>query len=365
MTFVLHEFSCILYPVRQILHLDLDAFFASVEVLLNPQLQDRPLIVAMGNPQGRGVVSTASYAARRYGVHSAMPLREAVRLCPEAVIIPVRHHVYAEYSHRVMDVLREYSPLVEQVSIDEAYIEIPPERDAARVGPEIQARIKNDLGLDCTIALATNKLVAKVACNTVKPRGWVIVPPGGEAAFLAPLPVDRLPGAGKATRAKLERWEVRTIGDLARVAPEELRRTFGKNGVYLHAAALGRDDSPIVTAWEPRSVSQENTFERDTRNPAEIEKYIAEMSAGVARELEKEGYRARTVVLKLRYGDFNTITRQTTLRAATADAAEIFECALQLLHKHWNRTRALRLVGVGAHNLVAGDATRQLEFFTG
>ncbi len=349
--------------MRQILHLDLDAFFASVEVLLNPEFQDKPLIVAMGNPQGRGVVSTASYAARRYGVHSAMPLREAVRLCPQAVIVPVRHHIYSQYSHRVMDLLREYSPLVEQVSIDEAYIEIPPERDAVRVGPEMQARIKNDLGLDCTIALATNKLVAKVACNAVKPRGWVVVPPGGEAAFLAPLPIDKLPGAGKVTRAKLAQWNVRTIGDLARVPVETLVRTFGKNGLYLHEAALGRNDSPIVTESQPKSISQENTFERDTRNPADLKRYIDEMSAGVARELEKEGYRARTIVLKLRYGDFTTITRQTTLRAPTADPAEIRECARRLLKEHWNRARPVRLVGVGAHNLVNGDATRQLEFF--
>lgn len=349
--------------MRQILHLDLDAFYASVEVLLNPELLDKPLIVSMGNPEGRGVVSTASYAARRFGVHSAMPVREAMRLCPEAVIVPVRHHIYSQYSRRVMDLLREYSPLVEQVSIDEAYIEIPPERDAARIGQEMQARIKNDLGLDCTIALATNKLVAKVACNTVKPHGWVVVPSGAEASFLAPLPIDKLPGAGKVTRAKLERWNVRTIGDLARVPVEELRKTFGKNGIYLHEAALGRNDSPIITESEPQSISQENTFERDTRNPAAVEQYIVEMSAGVARELEKEGYRARTIVLKLRYGDFTTITRQTTLRTPTANETEIRECAINLLNTHWNRERLVRLVGVGAHNLVSGDTIRQLEFF--
>ncbi len=346
--------------MRQILHLDLDAFFASVEVLLNPELQGKPLIVAMGSPQGRGVVSTASYEARRFGVHSAMPLREAARLCPTAIIVPVRHHVYSDYSRRVMSVLREISPLVEQVSIDEAYVEIPPERDAAQLGQAAQARIKSELGLDCTIALATNKLVAKVACNTVKPRGWIVVPPGEEARFLAPLAIDKLPGAGKVTRVKLERWKVRTIGDLARVPAEELHRAFGKTGLYLHAAALGQDDSPVVTESKPKSVSQENTFDRDTRNPAELIRNLQEMSARVARELEREGYQARTVVLKLRYADFTTITRQTTLPAPTAAAADIETCARALLDAHWVKTRAVRLIGVGVHNLIENTGIRQL-----
>ncbi|MBI4788370.1 MAG: DNA polymerase IV [Chloroflexi bacterium] len=351
--------------MRQILHLDLDAFFASVEELLNPQLKDKPLIVAMGNPNGRGVVSTASYAARKFGVHSAMPLREAVRLCPQAIIVPVRHGVYSEHSRRVMNLLREISPLVEQVSIDECYVEIPPDRDAAQLGQEMQQRIKTELGLDCTIALATNKLVSKIACSAVKPRGWVAVPPGHEAAFLAPLAIEKLPGAGKVTRAKLARWNVRTIGDLARVPVEELRKEFGKNGGWLHQAALGQDDSPIVTEWKPKSVSQENTFDRDTRNAAAIEKNLVEMSARVAHELAREGYRARTIVLKLRYGDFTTVTRQVTLAAPTADAAAIGDCAQRLLRTHWNKSRPIRLIGVGAHNLIETSSARQLSFSEG
>jgi nucleotidyltransferase/DNA polymerase involved in DNA repair len=347
--------------MRQIIHLDLDAFFASVEVLLNPDLKGKPLIVAMGSPQGRGVVATASYEARHFGVRSAMPLREAVRLCPQAVVVPVRHSIYAEYSRRVMNLLREVSPLVEQVSIDEAYVEIPPDRDAARAASEIQQRIKNDLGLDCTVAVASNKLVSKVACNTVKPRGFVVVSPGEEEKFLTPLPIEKLPGAGKVTRDKLERWNVKTIGDLAKVPAERLRAAFGKTGLYLHEAAHGRDDSPIVTECKPKSISQENTFDRDTRETARIEKLVIEMSAGVARELEREGFAARTIVLKLRYGDFTTLTRQTTLRTPTTSAAEIQDCALQLLHQHWDQRRALRLVGVGAHNLVESSSARQLE----
>lgn len=347
--------------MRQIIHLDLDAFFASVETLLNPNLIGKPLIVAMGNPSGRGVVSTASYEARKFGVHSAMPLREAMRLCPRAVVVPVRHHVYSDYSRRVMALLREYSPLVEQVSIDEAYVEIESGRDAARLAAEMQQRIKDDLGLDCSLGVATSKLVSKIAANTSKPRGLVVVPPGDEKEFLAPLPIEKLPGAGKMTRARLARWDVRTIGDLAKVPPEELRAQFGKHGAYMHAAAHGIDDSPVVTEWKPKSISQENTFDRDTRDAAQVEKDLGEMSEAVAQELEREGYTARTVVLKLRYADFTTITRQVTLRVPTCQAQEIRECAVRLVRTHWDRRRAVRLIGVGANNLVEAGSEWQME----
>jgi nucleotidyltransferase/DNA polymerase involved in DNA repair len=347
--------------VRQILHLDLDAFFASVETLHNPELCGKPVIVAMGNPQGRGVVSTASYEARQFGVHSAMPLREAARLCPHAIIVPPNFRMYSEYSRRVMSLLREYTPRVEQVSIDEAYVEIPPERDAALIAREIQSRIKTEIGLDCTIAVASNKLVAKVACNTVKPHGLVVVSEGTERDFLAPLPIDKLPGAGKVTRTKLARWNVKTIGDLARMPVAELRAEFGKTGVYLSEGARGRDDSPIVTAWKAKSISEENTFDRDTRDPKQLVKFLEEMSVGVAHDLRKGGFVARTVVLKLRYADFTTITRQTTLRAPIDDAGQIRKLAVELLRQHWERKRAVRLIGVGAHNLVEAASARQLE----
>jgi DNA polymerase-4 len=344
-----------------ILHLDLDAFFASVEILLNPDLKDKPLVVAW---QGaRGVVTTASYEARKFGVHSAMPLSQALRLCPQAIVVSPRHGVYSEYSHRVMNILHESSPLVEQVSIDEAYVEIEPSQDAARIAREIQQRIKTEIGLDCTVAVASNKLVSKVACGAVKPRGFVVVSEGDEEKFLAPLPIDKLPGAGKVTRGKLARWNVKTIGDLARVPVEELHKEFGKWGIYLHEGALGRDDSPVVTEREPKSSSQENTFERDTRDAAQLEKELTGMSAGVARDLAKSGYVARTIVLKLRYGDFTTFTRQMTLSVPTNDANQIHECAMQLFRKHWDRRRAVRLIGVGAHNLIEATSARQLEMF--
>lgn len=346
---------------RQILHLDLDAFFASVEILLNPKLQDKPLVVAWQGP--RGVVTTASYPARKFGVHSAMPLREALRLCPQVIVVTPRHGIYSEYSRRVMGILRAATPLVEQVSIDEAYAEIPSDQDATQIARAIQQRIKTEIGLDCTIAISTNKLVSKVACNTVKPRGFIAVPEGREREFLAPIPIGKLPGAGKVTRAKLEaKWNIKTIGDLANTSEKELRAELGKWGTYLHQAAMGIDDSPIVTESKPKSISEENTFEYDTRNAAQIEKLLVDMCAGVAKSLQKEEYTARTIVLKLRYSDFTTITRQTTLRQSTADEAEIRACALRLLNTHWNKKCALRLVGIGAHNLVLVTAARQMEF---
>jgi len=347
--------------LKRILHLDLDAFFASVEILLNPNLAGKPVIVAMGNPQGRGVVSTASYEARKFGVHSAMPLREAIRLCPQAIIAQPHFEIYSEYSRRIMNLLHEYSPLVEQVSIDEAYVEIQAAQDAAQIARTIQHRIKEEIKLDCTVAVASNKLVSKVACGAVKPRGFVAVPAGEESKFLAPLPIDKLPGAGKVTRAKLVKWNVKTIGDLARVPAEELRKEFGKWGIYLHEGALGIDDSPIVTERESKSMSQENTFERDTRDAAQLEKEIAAMSQRIARDLAKEGFAARTVVLKLRYGDFSTITRQVTLQVPTNHGDKIDKHAVELFRKHWNPRRAVRLIGVGAHNFVESSGARQLE----
>lgn len=352
--------------MRQILHLDLDAFYATVEMLLNPALRGKPVIVAMGDLKSRGVVSTCSYEARKFGVHSAMSLREAVRLCPHAVIVPARHSVYAEHSQRVMQVLHDASPLVEQVSIDEAYIEIELPRDGITVAREIQRRIHDELHLSCTIAVASNKLVSKIACNTVKPRGFIVVPEGTEQAFLEPLPVGKMPGAGQVTREKLKaQWKVETIGDLARVPVEELRAVFGKHGVYLSEGAHGWDDSPIVTDRATKSISQENTFERDIRTPDVLYQYLDEMSASVARELARQELLARTIVLKLRYTDFTTLTRQTTLRAPMADESVIRKCARELLDKHWDRAQAVRLLGVGVHSLVERDATWQMELEIG
>ena len=349
---------------RQIIHLDLDAFFAAVEVLLDPNLKGKALIVSMGDPKGRGVVSTASYEARRYGVGSAMPLFKAMQLCPHATVVPVRHRVYSEYSRRVMNLLREYSPLVEQVSIDEAYIEISSERDAVQVAREMQARIKNEIGLDATIAVATNKLVAKIACNVSQPRGFIVIKEGQEEGFLAMLSIEKLPGAGKVTREKLARWKVKTIGDLAKVPEVELRRAFGKHGEYLFQGAQGRDDSAVVPDRETKSISSENTFEHDTRDVGKIEKYLDEMSADVARQLQREKLLARTIVLKIRYGDFTTITRQTTLRVATNIEKEINQCVKRLLDQHWDRQRAVRLVGVGTHNLMQVESVQQLELLS-
>lgn len=348
--------------MRQILHLDLDAFYATVEMLLNPALRGKPVIVAMGDIHTRGVVATCSYQARKFGVHSAMSLRQAKSLCPQAIVVPARHKIYSEHSQRVMGALHETTPLVEQVSIDEAYLEIEPERDGIAVAREIQTRIHEELQLSCTIAVASNKLVSKIACNTVKPRGFIVVPDADKETFLATLPVGKIPGAGQVTRARLKtKWNVETIADLARVPVAELRAEFGKMGSYLSDAAHGWDESPIVTDRATKSISQENTFDRDIRTRDILEKFVDDMSERVARELASEQLLARTVVLKLRYEDFTTMTRQTTLRVPTSDGELIRKTARDLLTHHWDSTRAVRLLGVGVHNLVENQGTWQPE----
>lgn len=348
--------------MRQILHLDLDAFYATVETLLNPALRGKPVIVSMGDIQTRGVVATCSYEARKFGVHSAMSLRQAKGLCPQAIIVPARHKIYSEHSQRVMSLLHETSQLVEQVSIDEAYLEIEPDRDGVAVAREIQTRIHDELHLSCTIAVASNKLVSKIACNTVKPRGFIVVPDADKETFLASLPVGKIPGAGHVTRGRLKtKWNVETIADLANVPASELRAEFGKMGSYLSDAAHGWDDSPIVTDRATKSISQENTFDRDVRTRDVLEKYLDEMSEGVARELAREEMLARTIVLKLRYEDFTTMTRQTTLRVPTTDSELIRRTARELLTQHWDSTRAVRLIGVGVHNLVESGGVWQPE----
>lgn len=351
--------------VRWVLHLDLDAFFASVEELLNPDLEGKPIIVG-GSASGRGVVSSASYAARAFGVRSAMPTARALRLCPEAIVVPPRHGVYATYSERVMAVLQEYSPLLEQVSIDEAFLELTgcqrlwgPIPDLAR---RIQERILDEISLSASVGLASSRLVSKIASDLRKPYGLVVVEHGREAEFLAPLPVERLWGVGKVTAATLQRLGVQTIGDLAALSVETLTRAFGPHGAGLKRRALGQDDSPVVTEREAKSVSNEETFAKDLTDEEMLMKELLRLSDKVAARLRANGLAGRTVRLKLRYHDFETVLRSTTLPEATDSAKEIYASILTLWKKHWKRGRPVRLVGVGVANLESEPA-RQLSLF--
>jgi len=354
---------------RTILHLDLDAFYCAVEENQNPELRGKPFAVG-GKPSERGVVSSCSYAARQFGVRSAMPMSRALRLCPRLIIVPGRHRLYSEASKQVMERLNKLTPMVEQISIDEAFLDIsslpdPPER----IARGLQAGIRDELGLPCSIGIAPNKLVAKIATEVGKktakgdrpPFALTIVPSGKEAEFLAPLPADMLWGVGPKTSARLGELGIHTIGDIARWPEEELVRLFGENGRDMARHARGQDERPVVTEHEIKSISQEITFSRDVRDDKSLEKTLTDLSAQVGRRLRKNGLAGTTVKLKIRWPDFTTLTRQVTLPSTTNQDNEIAETALGLLHKIRKSGQAVRLIGVGVSGL--GEPMRQLELW--
>lgn len=350
---------------RRIIHVDLDAFFCSVEELLDPSIRGKPIVVG-ADPLGRGVVAAASYAARTYSVHSAMPIGHAARLCPHAVFLRPRHAVYAEHSRRVMALLGEYTPLIEQISIDEAFLDVTGSEglfgSVEDIGHAIQRRVQDELGLPCTVGIAANKLVAKIASESGKPRGFVVVPPGKEASFLAPLDVGKLWGVGPRTGERLRAQGIGAIGDLARVPIAKLRARFGRMGEYLHQRANGADDSPVEPDRRRKSISQEHTFSRDTADPASVVARLMDLCEPVARILRREGLRGRTITLKLRYADFTTVTRSHTIAQPAELADIIYLTGKQLLEGVWRGERMVRLIGIGVSNLVAADKV-QLGLF--
>ncbi|HJW82922.1 MAG TPA: DNA polymerase IV [Anaerolineae bacterium] len=349
---------------RSILHIDLDAFFVSVELLDRPDLRGRPVVVG-GRPEERGVVSSASYEARAFGVRSAMPMRTALQKCPDLIILPARHGVYAEWSHKVMTLLYEITPQVEPMSIDEAYLDVTGAEllwgTPEQIARTLKARIRAQFNLPCSIGAASNKLVAKIAAERAKPDGICVVPPGEEAAFLAPLPVERLWGAGPKTSAALRGLGLETIGELAAASPASLARKFGaRQAGDLIRRARGLDESPVVVEREARQISQEVTFARDIADRERLRRVLLELSEGVGARLRAGGVDARTVALKLRYADFTTLTRQTTLPEPTHLDQPIYDAAWRLFQKTWTR-RPVRLLGIAARNL--GQPARQLSLF--
>jgi DNA polymerase-4 len=347
-----------------ILHVDLDAFFAAVEQRDRPELRGKPVIIGGGGPDDRGVVSTASYEARVFGVRSAMPLRTAGRLCPQGVFLPVDGAKYQAESRRVITILRRFTSRLEQVSIDEAFLDVagsealfgPPEEIARR----IKAMINAETGLTVSVGVATTKLVAKIGSDLRKPDGLVVVPPGEEAAFLAPLPVSRLWGVGPATTAALAELGVRTIGDLAALPPSTLTRRFGTHGASLHERALGIDDDPVHEPDAAKSVGHEHTFDEDTSDPEVIERTLLGLADGVAWRLRGMGRQAGTVVVKVRDSGFRTVTRQAPLPEPTDLTEPIFRTALALARPEV-RGKRIRLLGVTAMHL---DVPDQLALFT-
>jgi DNA polymerase IV len=332
-----------------ILHIDMDAFFVSVELLARPELRRLPVVVG-GQRDQRGVVSSASYEARRFGIHSAMPLRTAAKLCPQAVFLDGHHELYSEWSDRVAAVLGKFSPVVEMASIDEAYLDLagterllgPPLAAADRLLREITATT----GLPCSGGLASTRLVAKVASEQAKPRGLVWVPAGSEAEFLAPLSVRRIPGIGRVTEEALRALRIETVSDLQRVPRERLEKDFGRWGTALFRKAHGGDSYEFFVDAEPKSLSHNQTFGEDTRDRAQLESTLSFLCQKAGKRLREAGLYARGVSLTLRYTDFKTITRSRTL-AEPSDLDTIFLSAVrELFSRAWDGAAMLRLVGV-------------------
>ncbi|MBK9923784.1 MAG: DNA polymerase IV [Anaerolineales bacterium] len=358
---------------RTILHLDLDAFFCAVEETRNPELRGKAFAVG-GQPNERGVVASCSYAARKMGVRSAMPMSRAVRLCPGLIIVSSHHRIYGEVSRQVMEILHNTTGLVEQISIDEAFLDISDiQDDPERVARGLQARIRSELHLPSSIGIASNKLVAKIATEVGKaaalqrikaqglvepPNAVTVVPYGEEAAFMSPLPADMLWGVGPKTFQRLNDLGIHTIGDIAKWPESELARLFGENGRDLSRHAKGIDNRTIVTEHETKSISQEVTFSVDVRDDKILQKTIREQSASVASQLRKQELAGSTIKLKLRWPDFTTITRQTTLGHRTDQEDEITKAALELMNSVRKPNQAVRLIGVGVSGL--GQPVRQL-----
>ena len=337
-------------------HLDLDAFFAAVEELEDPTLRDRPLVVG-GDPHGRGVVSTANYAARAFGIHSAMSAAEALRRCPHAVFVRPRHALYRQYSRVVWDTIGEIVPRVERTGIDEGYLDlgtVATEFTRARaIASAVQTAVRGRTSLTCSLGVGTSKVVCKIASDRRKPGGITVVPPGTEAGFLAPLPVRVLPGVGPRAEARLRGAGVETIGALAALADVELRTLLpGSLGPLLRDRAQGIDPRDLELDLEPVSVSAEDTFERDLLDRERLHDEVRRLSDLVSERLRNSGLSGRTVTAKLRYTDFSIRTRSTTLPAAVDDAGVIGDVACGLLDRGLrDRPGALRLVGVGVSGL--------------
>jgi DNA polymerase-4 len=344
--------------MRCIFHIDMDAFFVSVEELFDPSLQGKPVVIG-GRPDQRGVVSAASYAARGFGVHSATPLRTAFKLCPTAIFIDGHPQRYREYSEKVFQVFGRFTPQVKMASIDEAYLDMA--GTERLLGPPLAAAqklheaVKRETGLNCSIGIASSRLVAKVASDQAKPNGVLWVLPGREARWLAPLDVRKIPGVGKVTEQHLHSYNIHKVGDLARLEESFLEKHFGKWGLAMAGKSRGEDaggwfDGVIGVEEDPKSISHEHTFDRDTADLEVLESTLARLSEMVGRRLREHALHARTVQLKLRYKDFSTITRSRTLVCTTQLDTELYREVRTLFEKNWNR-KAVRLLGVQAASL--------------
>ncbi len=354
--------------MKTIFHVDMDAFFVSVEELFDPSLIGKPVVVG-GKSNERGVVSAASYAARKFGVHSAMPLRTAYQLCPQAIFVAGHRERYTEYSAKVRHILESFTPLMQMASIDEAYLDMtgtsrlhgPPFRAAHLLHRAIKERTK----LNSSIGIATSRLVAKVSSDQAKPNGILWVVPGSEAGFLAHLEVRKIPGIGKAAEKALHTYGIRKVGDMARLDEAFLRQKFGQWGLAMAGKAKGLDaggwfDSAIGETEDPKSVSHEHTFSEDTRDQEQLESTLAHLSEKVGRRLREYGLHARTVQLKLRFEDFTTITRAQSLSEATQLDIDLVETSRKLFRDNWKAGQKVRLLGVNTSGFEKEEAQPNL-----
>ena len=350
---------------RAIIHLDMDAFYASVEVLDFPELAGKPVIV--GGSSDRGVVSAASYEARAYGVHSALPVVMARRRCPQGVFRPVRMARYQEVSQQVMAIFSDFTPLVEQISVDEAFLDVSGCArllgDAQAIATTIRQRVKDEIGLTVSAGIASSKLVAKIASDQNKPDGLTIVPPGKEVEFLAPLEIKRLWGVGKKTIPSLTMLGVKTIGDLCRFDLDFLEKKFGKQGRHMYYCARGMDLREVETTETVKSIGNEETFEEDVISLERIKKELLFLTTKVGERLRAKQVKGRSITLKIKYHDFTTVSRSMTLESPTSDSRRIYEILLELLPKTQAGVKRVRLAGLAVGKLSEGDAPCQPSLF--
>ena len=351
---------------RKIIHIDMDAFYASVEQGDNPALKGLPVIVG-GDPEKRGVVSAASYEARVYGVHSAMPTSQAKRLCPHGIFLPVRMHRYREVSEQIFKILQEYTPFIEPLSLDESFLDVTGSEKlfgpVLQIAKAIKRRILETTGLTASAGIAPNKFLAKIASDFKKPDGLVEIKPEEVQEFLRELPISKLWGVGKSTEEVLKGMGILRVGQLAVYPAERVEKKLGKFGLELIALARGEDDRPVTPDSEAKSISQEETFTPDLEALEKMKRVLLDQAEQVGWELRKQKLKGCTVTVKVRYPDFTTVTRSHTLPIPTDQGIEIYQTALLLLHKTEARQKKARLLGVGISNLLHQDDPEQLILF--
>jgi DNA polymerase-4 len=355
--------------MRKIIHVDMDAFFASVEELDHPELQGKAVIVG-GGLKGRGVVASASYEARRYGVKSAMPISRARKLCPHGIFLEGRMERYLEASLQIMQILKEFTPVVEPVSVDEAFLDVTDVvkefEGAVEIGKLIKEKIKEKTGLTASVGVAVNKFLAKLASGLNKPDGFTVITEEDKEKILKDLPVSEILGVGKVTEKTLHEMGIHTIGQLWPISLAELVEKFGKFGRALYYLSRGIDNSPVVTEWEPKSVGRSLTFERDIKDLRVIRRQLYSLAEDVVRQLREINLRARTVTIKVRYSNFQTITRSITINTPTDLLSTVWHYADMLLREGVELNgRAVRLVGISVSTLVQAPPIEQLHLFEG